>query len=128
MNKRFQSFYDYKPSAPEFNDREVRTQPDMALSPAEIMVKFAQGKGSSVPVHKGSYDQFPDVSKMTVEEIQIEAKAAAARSAALEERARKIQNAVTELEQRKKVDAILEQRLRDKQKREESLKKDAEQK
>lgn len=68
----FKTSYDVNRLDPEDNNQEIVTVPDQSLTPAEILVRFSQGLGGSVPRFPAIYDDYPDLKSMTIEEKQYE--------------------------------------------------------
>jgi len=69
MSKRFHSNYMEIPKDVEKHDSKVVTIPDQSLTPQEILVRFAQGRGSSVQRFDSEFDEYDDMSKLDMEEM-----------------------------------------------------------
>lgn len=69
MSKRFHSNYMEIPKDVEKHDSKVITIPDQSLTPQEILVRFAQGRGSSVQRFDSEFDEYDDMSKLDMEEM-----------------------------------------------------------
>jgi hypothetical protein len=82
---RFRTNFNVYPADIEPNDGTIETVPDQSLTPGEIMVRFAQGRGSSVPQFNSEWDDYPDISKLDIEELQYERQLLSERMTMLEE-------------------------------------------
>lgn len=81
---KFQTNYTPKIVQFEPNDGELITVPDQALTPSEILLRFASGRGSSVPQFRTEFDDYPDFKNLTIEELQMEREQLSARVSTLE--------------------------------------------
>lgn len=108
MKQSYVTRNNYAPSHPEVNSGEVLTVPDNGLTVDEIIVRFAKGRG--VPSLEGMFDDQPDYSKSTIEELMMAHQSAQAEADRLEATANKMLKSVAQTELERKVQRKLDKK------------------
>lgn len=103
------------PSRAEYNNKDVLTQPDMAMSVQEMLDRHKRGlpvEAGKVPIYNGE-EELPDLSKMDLTERQAYVEAVADRLADIKEKLKAVEALKKEKAEAARIEAEVQKRLKE---------------